>query len=889
MRLNLTVRILLILSGVAALSTLLALVLQDRTLSGDLHESTLARLEQAEESTNHLVDSYLEALHERYRAISGTPQFRATLEVGDAATLRFYAAELVEREKASLMAFIDAEGRTIAQAGDETLERAIEALPEPGLLAFEGRALAVTVIPLRTGQRLLGHLVSVESLDDRLVQRWSELCGADLFFALPGSARDDVVERVVRTLSGLELRVAVSLEVERQALNHSRLNLLAAGGVALAIVFVMSALLSNSLVWPIRQIQNATVRIGEGDFSARLLSTRSDEIGDVARAVDQMLDGLSGYRSKVERQHRELEENFERLEQSQEALASAQRLAHVGSWRLDFATGELKGSDEFRSLLELDVENKSLSVSEILELVHSGDREGLETAFHALIDEGVALTLDCRVALSETPDRALRVQARIQQDESGQPIAIEGTIQDITERKRTEEQIRYLAYHDTLTGLGNSRLCRERLAIEITKARRSENIVGVVFLGLDRFKRINDTFGYSVGDELIKSVADRLVSSVRASDFTSRNVQTSSLARLGGDEFMVVVTDPSGVQDLAKVAKRALGALSQPFELGGHEVVISGSIGISIFPNDGEDVESLIRNAHAAMDHSKAKGSDNFQFYTESMNEVALVRLILENKMRRGLERGEFELHYQPRISLETGEITSFEALMRWREPEAGVVSPGVFIPIAEESGLINALGDWAISEACRQIAAWSQMGFELPVSVNLSPHRFKAGTLATQIIEVVERSGIAPGLLELEITESTLMHNQKEVVADLEQLRAKGMRISIDDFGTGYSSFAYLKILPADALKIDQSFIADIATNADDAALCASIVSMSRALRLLVVAEGVETDEQRALLAEWGCDEMQGFLFSPALPHDQIEDHLQAPSEGWCVVKNRS
>ena len=874
-RVNLTARLLLILSGMAAFSTVLALLIQDRALSGDLNRAARSRLERAAEATNLLVESHIEAQRQRYRAISGTPQFRATLEVRDGPTLQFFARQLAAKEGAALVAFLDPEGRPIAVAGDDELMGAVLNAREASLLAHQGRALAVAAIPLQTSGQLIGRLVAVEPIGRGVIERWSDLCGADVSFVVPGQAQLRDTERVVRRLAGGELRVSASREAEHEALTHSRYNLLTAGAVAMVLAFAVSTLVSRSVVRPILQLQNAVVRSGQGDFSTRFDSRRGDEIGDLARAFDLMLGRLGDYRDQVESQHHSLEDKVTRLRSSQEQLANAQRLAHIGSWHVDLETRELWGSNEFRTILGLAQDDKPIAPESVLDVIDPEDRAGLESGIDSCLREGATLRLDCRISLRDAAPRILRVQAQIRTDEDGRQSLLEGTVQDVTERERAEEQIRYLAYHDSLTGLGNRLLCRERLAIQITQARRLEEAVGVLFLDLDRFKRINDTLGHSLGDELLKEVANRLTVAVRETDFIGRKEARDSVSRLGGDEFTVVVTGIEDVQDLAKVARRILTTVTRPFELAGHEVAISGSIGIAAFPFDGEDVESILRNADAAMYHAKERGPNNYQFYAESMNEVALRRLILENKLRQGLERNEFELHYQPKVCVETGAMTGVEALVRWRDPETGLVPPGVFIPIAEETGLISPLGDWILREACRQIVEWREAGHPVPVSVNLSTHQFRSGRLAEKILEILEESSIEPELLELEITESTLMHDEETVVADLEQLRSSGIRIAVDDFGTGYSSFAYLRRLPVDVIKIDRSFIVEIATNADDAALAASIIMMAKALRLRVIAEGVETGEQRDLLVTWGCDEIQGFLFSRPLTAQALQERL--------------
>jgi diguanylate cyclase (GGDEF)-like protein/PAS domain S-box-containing protein len=854
----------------AAFSTVLALVMQDRALSGDLRGGAQSRVEAASRATELLVASHLSSLRDRYVAVSGTPQFRATLEVGDGPTLRFYAEQLAQKSGASLVAFLDRAGRPKAAAGEELLTAPVVGVQGAALLEHDSSAISVVSIPLRTDDTVVGRLLAVEPLSDALLSQWSELTGAKVTLAVPGAAAPDAVHRVVQSLGGIDLCVAISMDAEREALAHSRYNLLTAGVVALVLAFGLSFLVSRGVVRPILQIQHATERIGDGDFETRLESRRSDEIGDVARAFDGMLERLLGFRRQVDRQHRELADNLAMLRESEEQLASAQRLAHIGSWRVDLETGLLQGSEEFRSIFGLAAggDDKPLEPREAFEAVHPDDRAGLRDALESCIRDEATVRMDCRISLSAAPDRVLHLQARMRSGSDGRPTHLEGTIQDVTERKRTEEQIRYLAYHDSLTGLGNRLLCKERLAIQLSQAKRSGDVLGVLFLDLDRFKRINDTLGHSHGDELLKGVADRLVASVRQRDFVSRSELTDSISRLGGDEFTAVVP-VSDVQDLARIARRVLDSLARPFDLDGHEVVITGSIGITAFPFDGDDVDVLLRNADAAMYHAKDQGRNNYQFYAASMNEVAMRRLILESNLRRGLEEDEFELHYQPKVVTGSGEVVGFEALVRWRDPDAGLVPPGVFIPIAEETGLISPLGDWVLREACRQAAIWRDEGHPMPISVNLSIHQFRRGKLAERIPEVVRESGLEPSLLELEITESTLMHDEVAVVKDLEVLHELGFRIHVDDFGTGYSSFAYLRRLPVDALKIDRSFIMEIATNPEDAALTASIVAMGKALGLHVIAEGVETAEQCELLEKWECDEIQGFYYGRPSPAD--------------------
>ncbi len=567
-------------------------------------------------------------------------------------------------------------------------------------------------------------------------------------------------------------------------------------------------------------------------------------------------------------------ENVAELRRSQERLASAQRIGRMGSWQLDPGTRWVEGSEEFCAILGLAPAGKPVPTRTVLERVHPDDRPGLEATVRACLEMGTSLSLDTRALLPDGSERILHCQAQVVPGAAGQPPRVEGTIQDVTERKRAEEQIRFLAYHDSLTGLGNRLLFRERLGVAVAQARRTGSELGVLFLDLDHFKRINDTLGHSVGDRVLRGVADRLVASVRETDSIARHDLGSAISRLGGDEFTILLAEVRDPQDLAKVARRVLQALSRPFTLEGHEVVISGSIGIAAWPHDGDDTETLSRNADAAMYHAKERGRNNYQFYAESMNQVALRRLILESKLRRALEQGEFEVHYQPKVAARGSALTGLEALVRWREAELGMVLPGVFIPIAEDTGLIGPLGEFVLRTACEQVVRWRGTGFPaVPVSVNLSIHQFRSGSLARTIRRIVEETQMDPRLLDPEITESTLMQDEGAVATALQELRETGIQISVDDFGTGYSSFSCLRRLPVDALKIDRSFVAEIATNADAAALAAAIVSMGRALRLRVIAEGVETAAQGELLAGFGCDELQGYLVGRPAPAPALEE----------------
>ncbi len=862
-RATVALRLLLIVCGIAAGSIALALALQHRALSADLERAAGRRLERAASAPDRLIESHLRTLAERYAAISKAPELRANLEVKHGPTLAFYASQLAAQQRAALLLFADRKGRASAVAGDRDLVPPAQASLRDGgrgLFVSEGRLFAVTEVSLETRSRLVGRLVAVEAVGEEILSDWSELCGARVALSAPDDPEEPTLARVVRTLGALDVRVVASLDEERRALANSRRSLLVAGAVTLGLAIAASGLLAQGLVRPIRQMQDATERIGRGDLSTRLRLERGDEIGEVGRAFDLMLDRL--------------EHTMARLRESESRLAGAQRRARLGSFSLDPETGELFGSEELRRVLALGPD-EPLDRTVLLGRVHPGDREDFAAALEACARDGTPFELDHRSAGAGGSERILHSQAE-RSAAPGGALRVEGTVQDVTDRKLVEEQIRYLAYHDSLTSLGNRRLFKERLALALDEARRAGRVLGVLFLDLDGFKLINDTLGHSAGDRLLKGVAERLVNSVRppqdALGPTPPGGASRLVARLGGDEFTVLLGEIRGPQDAARVARRVLRALAEPFHLDGHEVAVGASIGITTSPPDGDDVETLLRNCDTAMYHAKEQGRNNYQFFAESMNAVVFERLVLENRLRRAIEREELELHYQPKLDVETGRVAGFEALARWRDPELGVVSPNVFIPLAEDAGLIRTIGDWALRAAVRQIADWDAAGVPaVRVSVNLSGHQLGTGSLLRTVVDALRTAAVDARRLELEITETALLHDEAAAISVLEELRGMGVGIALDDFGTGYSSLSYLLRLPVDTLKIDRSFIQRVDSEPADAALVGAIISMAKIRGLRVVAEGVESDEHLAVLRELGCDEVQGHLFSAALPASEV------------------
>ncbi|MDP9194474.1 MAG: EAL domain-containing protein [Acidobacteriota bacterium] len=444
---------------------------------------------------------------------------------------------------------------------------------------------------------------------------------------------------------------------------------------------------------------------------------------------------------------------------------------------------------------------------------------------------------------------------------------LEGTIIDITDRKHAQEQMEYQAYHDSLTQLPNRLLFRDRITFALAHARRNTRSSAVMFLDLDQFKLVNDTLGHTVGDRLLQVIGARLVTCVRAED---------TVARMGGDEFTILLADLHDRRGAVAVAQKVLEAVRHPVIVDDHELYVTTSVGIAIFPEDGEDAEALLKNADRAMYRAKELGRDNFQYSTPAKFEVADGRLAMERRLRRALEREEFVLHYQPMVEIATGKLVGAEALVRWNHPDSGLIQPEDFIPIAEETQLIVPLGAWVLRTACTQMKAWHDAGHPwLRVAVNLSPRQFQDRELVAMVEQVLEETRYPPSLLDLEITESTAMQNADLSLAILNRLKEMGIRISIDDFGTGYSSLSYLKRFPIDTVKIDQDFVRDLTS--DDAAIISAVISMARALNLRVIAEGVETEEQLAFLRREQCSEMQGFLYSEPLTSAEFESALRA------------
>lgn len=558
---------------------------------------------------------------------------------------------------------------------------------------------------------------------------------------------------------------------------------------------------------------------------------------------------------KVQRQHKQLSlEMEERLRLDQDLLRF--RMA------MNITTDAILLLDR-NSMCFVDMNNTACRMlgydrNELLALnpraLGSGSLDQLADLFDDIAAEGDNQgTIE--ITLTRKDGSRLPADIHLQKSRAGDSWIIVIVIRDISERKEAEGRLQHLAHYDPLTGLPNRVLFYETLDLALAEAKEKNWILAVLFLDIDRFKTVNDTLGHSVGDELLRMVAMRLVKCLRVRD---------TVGRLGGDEFALILILPDGAQDAVNVANKIGEVLRQPFNLEGHVVSASASIGITIYPHDAKDASTLIRYADTAMYQVKESGRDAYSFFTSDMNEQALARAELKNALIAAINNEEFVLYYQPKVNITTGRITGAEALLRWDRPGHGLVPPGSFIPLLEETGLIVRVGSWVIDAACKQINAWmhSSVG-PVHVAVNVASRQFSDGGLETEVLAHIKKHGIEPALLELELTESSLMSNVEQTIEVLQNLKAVGVTIAIDDFGTGYSSLAYLKRFPIDKLKIDIAFIRDVTTSPDDAAITLAVIRMAHSLKLSVIAEGVETEAQLAFLQRHSCDEIQGYYFS--------------------------
>jgi diguanylate cyclase (GGDEF)-like protein/PAS domain S-box-containing protein len=510
-------------------------------------------------------------------------------------------------------------------------------------------------------------------------------------------------------------------------------------------------------------------------------------------------------------------------------------------------------------------------LAEVFRIIDGPTRKTARDPMEMAVEQNrtVGLTVNCVLIRRDGFESAIEDSAAPIHDRAGRVVGAVIVFHDVTAARAMAREMTHSAQHDLVTNLPNRLLLNDRISQAIALARRQHRPIAVIFLDLDRFKYINDSLGHATGDKLLQSVSKRLLASVRGSD---------TVSRLGGDEFVILLSQITHPEDAATSAKKILLSLSAPHFIGGQDLHIDGSIGISVYPEDGEDAEVLINHADTAMYHAKEKGRSNFQFFTADMNVKAVERQSLESSLRRALEREEFLLHYQPKVNLETGEITGVEALVRWQRPDRGLVPPAQFVPVAEDCGLILPIDRWVLREACRQARAWQDAGLPpLPVAVNVSAVEFCDKGFVESVRTILSQTGLEPRYLELELTEGVLMEDAESTASVLQDLKIMGVHLAVDDFGTGYSSLSYLRQFPIDVLKIDQSFVQQITADHDDPTIVSAIINMGKSLKHVVVAEGIETQLQRAYLQTQQCAQGQGYLFSRPLAAAQFAQLLQS------------
>ncbi|MEM1141620.1 MAG: EAL domain-containing protein [Pseudomonadota bacterium] len=580
--------------------------------------------------------------------------------------------------------------------------------------------------------------------------------------------------------------------------------------------------------------------------------------------------------------------------QSELDLLRAQRVAGLVHWELDLNSLSANWSPATRQVFEVDADTIWPDLHAFLTDVHPEDRTRLREQVERLIKDprnSGSFLLEHRLLIGDGKELTVEQQGELVIDEATQSVRWLGTMQDVTERKRAEKRIHQLAYYDPLTALPNRELFRRRAEQALRAAGRAKSSFALVFIDLDGFKYVNDSLGHDAGDELLYMVSDGLQKTLRSSDllakFNQQATDNPSLSRFGGDEFVVLLPEVSSKDTVAAIVDRMLSNIAAPVKTQGREFEVTGSAGISFYPDDGDSVDTLLKNADIAMYQAKQGGKNCYRFYTPKMDEFVQRRLSIESRLKSALANDGLSLAYQPKVELKSGLIVGVEALLRWEDPELGKVAPDQFVPIAEESGLIGPIGEWVIRTACRQAKSWhSGPVGPLQIAVNLSSHQVRSDDLHELVEKTLAETGLDPSLLEFELTESILMDNAERTVSMLQRLKKLGVSMSVDDFGTGYSSMAYLKHFPIDTIKIDKAFVNDISDDSSDAIIVRAIVGLANGLSLNTVAEGVERREQLEFLQRCGCDQVQGFYLYKPMSAQLIEKLLVETDNAPQVVR---
>jgi diguanylate cyclase (GGDEF)-like protein len=667
-----------------------------------------------------------------------------------------------------------------------------------------------------------------------------------------------------------------------EAASQSRRLVMALSFLLLVLTVGFIAQLVQGLSQPLRHAVEVADRIATGVRLDSIYVDARQDVGNLLGSLQRMHFSLQTYETGVNQYRRELEDKIAELARSQLQLDQAQAAARVGSWQWLAGQRQLACSKELLRLLGRPSPAQPVTLRQVLHCLPVHQRRDFLTQLRAALGDRAQVQMDhgVRHAL-EGAAQTLSHRLQATRDAAGQLLSLSGVVQDITERRAAEDKMRRLALFDGLTGLANRQHFNEHLDQAVAQSQRQGSAFATLFVDLDRFKRINDSLGHAVGDRLLRQAAARLLGCLRASDQVvpaePQGAGSDVLARLGGDEFIVLLRNLLSPRDAVAVAKRMLHALEKPFHIDGHELVVTASLGIAMFPSDGHTGEALVQAADFAMYEAKKTGRNGFRFYSEEMNSAALEKLAFEAQLRQAIESEQLLLHYQPKVDIRSGALVGMEALVRWMHPQKGLIAPGRFIPLAEELGLITTIGDKVLEMACQQAQTWRQDGLgETPISVNLASPSFSKPSLAADLTALTKRYQMPPQQLVIEATESMLLQSTGAVLQALQDLQALGFQFSLDDFGTGYSSLTYLKRFPFNEFKIDQTFVAEMTNNEDDAAIVSAIVSLAQNMKRRVVAEGVEVLEQARALHALGCFEMQGYLFSRPVPAEQMTALLQ-------------
>ncbi|PSW06856.1 EAL domain-containing protein [Photobacterium lipolyticum] len=711
-----------------------------------------------------------------------------------------------------------------------------------------------------SGSNILELHSDLKAIPDKLVVHHE---GDSIHFFAPIQVFDETIGGIyisllltslTTQLDNLQATLITNGQIIRSETQQS---LLIMGVIFIVLSLFASLFLSRRLSAPIVNLTEQLVRVGRGDYEAKIDITRSDEIGDLAAAYRTMVDDLR--KTLITR------------DQLDQVLQSMQDAVMVTT-----ASGKIRMMNPAVTAL-LDVTESELLELKPLEFLDLNDSERAVLT-QTIERDGAVMSQLGLVLRGNNGHKHVLFSVTQLGDANGFRGETLYVFHDITELKKAESEIRRLAETDSLTGLSNRYHFKSLAEQALQQAQLDQSLAAVFFLDLDNFKRINDTLGHGVGDLLLKAVGQRLSGTLRLSNIGGRSSPEDLItARLGGDEFTILLPHLCHSDIPSLVAKRLLKALAEPFQLTGYSISITCSIGISLFPNNGTDVESLFKYADTALYKAKHNGKGCYQFYNASMGIGDLNHLAIEQSLHSALANGEFQLVYQPQLSLSTNTIVGSEALLRWYHPVMGSIPPDTFIPIAEQAGLIIPIGEWVLRTACKQAKKWQKLGYPaMRIAVNLSTRQFEQTNLASMTADILQETGLDPHYLELEITESMLMRNVEHAIECMEEIKDMGIDLAIDDFGTGYSSLSYLKRFPIDRLKIDRAFVSDIPQNGDDTAIVLAIIAMAHSLGLKVIAEGVETKSQMEYLADKCCDELQGFYFSPPLLPEEFTKLLK-------------